>query len=192
MKNQKTKKVVMAAAFHIALVLLSGHPFEIAILFGSAYLLRWQAGGITLRGRFQSLAAITVFWIMGVVSYPFVCPIWVLYPLLLLVNSTVYFFAPATNQVVIRVSTEKTRKERETTKEAELREARAKKAVTELIRLKQQKKKRALFISAAFSIAIIITHRTPISSLLLLTLLAEMISILSVIWQALQKEPWEM
>ena len=193
MKNQKASNVVMTILFLTLLTFLSKHPFDIAVLFGSAYLLRWQAGGITFQKCYKNLAAITAFWIMGIVSYPFVCPIWVLYPFLLLINTTIYFLAPATNQVLMTDEAAKAMNHSTDTERSETTEAQAiKNATKELIKRRQQKKIRSLFITGVFSIATIITYKTPISSLLLVTLLAQMVSILGVIWEALQKQPWEL
>lgn len=182
MKNQNVITVVMTAALLIALILLSGHPFDISIFFGSAYLLRQQAGGVVFRG-YQRLAAILVFWVMGIVSYPFVCPVWVLYPFLLLINTTIFFFAPATNAVTMEEKLWK-RKGVLTASEMSLLE--------ESLELRRQKKNRSIFLAGLLSLFTVIMHGRPISSLLLVTLLAEMISVLKVIWESLLEEPHEM
>ena len=58
--------------------------------------------------------------------------------------------------------------------------------------LRRQKKHRSVFIAGVLSLFTVAMHKTPISSLLLVALLAETVSILGVILEALQEEARKM
>ena len=194
MKTLKVKKSASTFLFLTLFLVLSKHPVEIAILFGLTYLLRWQAGGLEFHNHYKRLAALTGLWVMGVISYPLVCPIWVLYPFLLLINTTIYFFAPATNQTTV----EEELWEQEEKEYGNNGRSPAEKSLENRKRLEQsrqlrrQKKHRSVFIAGVLSLFTVAMHKTPISSLLLVALLAETVSILGVILEALQEEARKM
>jgi accessory gene regulator protein AgrB len=193
MKNQKVSAVVVTIVLLIALMILSKHPFDIGILFGGAYLLRWQAGGIVFQNRFRKLAAILALWGMGVIFYSYVCPAWVLYPFLLLVNITIFFFAPATNTMTVEEALWREEKNKRIGKNGSRYDREMEntmKRLEESLETRRQKKNRAVFITGILSLFTIVMRELPVSTLLFIALLAEMVSILSAIWESLQQD-WE-
>lgn len=160
MKVQKIWEVVVMALLLGGLIWLSRQPFETCILFGSFYLLRKQAGGLEVSGCCRKALLTLAIWKIGMLSYRFHYPITVLFPLLLLVNTTIFLFAPATNK-------------EEADSDLETRRVR---------------KNKAVFISGLLSVFTVIMYSKPISSLLLTALLFEMGLVLGVIFDALFRE----
>ena len=97
-KHQRLLSAVVQILFPVILTLLSGHPFETGLLFGGACLLQRQAGGLETAGLLPKILSFLTLWILGNISYPVVCPLWVLYLLIFMANATIYLFAPATSQ----------------------------------------------------------------------------------------------
>ena len=178
-KYQRLLSAVVLILFSVTLTLLSGHPFETGLFFAGACLLQSQAGGLETAGLLPKLVSFLTLWILGGISYPVVCPRWLLYPLLFLANATIYLFAPATSQEESEKSGSFWRWEQERIP------WRTREQWQEFRRLK---KNRAVFITLLLSVFTVARYRKPISSLLLVILLVEMVSILGVIWRALQEQ----
>ena len=64
------------------------------------------------------------------------------------------------------------------------------KRLEESLETRRQKKNRAVFITGILSLFTIVMRELPVSTLLFIALLAEMVSILSAIWESLQQD-WE-
>ena len=108
-----------------------------------------------------------------------VCPLWVLIPLLLMANATIYLFAPATSQEEEKEEWSFLGWRKETVPW---------RTAKQQLELRRQKKNRAVFITLLLSVLAVAMRGKPISSLLLVILFVEMLSILGVIWKALQEQ----
>ena len=179
MKHQRIFYFIVSILFLVGLAVLSGHPLEIGLLFLGAGLLRSQAGGLHTADFRSKLLFSLLLWIVGVISYSVVCPLWVLIPLLLMANATIYLFAPATSQ----------EEESEEWRFLGWRKETAPwKTAEQPFELRRQKKNRAVFITLLLSVLAVAMRGKPISSLLLVILFMEMLSILGVIGKALREE----
>ena len=178
-KYQRLLSAVVLILFSVTLTLLSGHPFETGLFFAGACLLQSQAGGLETAGLLPKLVSFLTLWILGGISYPVVCPRWLLYPLLFLANATIYLFAPATSQEEPEKSGSFLEWEQESIPW---------RTAEQWQELRRQKKNRAVFITLLLSVFTIARYGKPVSSLLLVMLLVEMVSILGVIWRALQEQ----
>ena len=178
-KHQRLLSAVVQILFPVILTLLSGHPFETGLLFGGACLLQRQAGGLETAGLLPKILSLLTLWILGIISYPVVCPLWVLYLLIFMANATIYLFAPVSSQEEPEEIGSFWRQEQETL---------AWRTTEQQIEFRRRKKNRAVFITLLLSVFAVALYGKPISSLLLVILLVEMVSIFGVIWRALQEQ----
>lgn len=145
------------------LIALSDWKIEAGILLGSLYLLLGQAGGLEELQRLYEkfLLPITV-WTIGMLLNGFLCPTWMIYLILVLANITVFLFAP-----ISRI-----------------------KAASRTIEERRIRKNRAIFVTGALSVFVLLTKDKPVAVMALIPLVLETGIIMGIITKALfRKKP---
>lgn len=159
------RKIVRARTFVtlatiIMIAFSSGFIVETAIIFGSFYLLRSQAGGIRTKNILVGGVALAVMWTACMLFRSLVCPHWLLLLSAVLINVTIFLFAPATNEAKPEMDVE----------------------------ARGHRKNRAFFVAGVLCIFCIVTRGLPVSTLVLTAMLMETGTVWLVLLLALIQE----
>lgn len=149
MRKEKTLRTIIRLVMLILLATISGQYKDTIIIFGSFYLLHSQAGGLGFRNHFTCILEMAGLWTVAILLGKYTCPGWLMFLLLILENATIFLFAPASGRAEPDTDIERRRKQ----------------------------KNRAFFTSGGLSFLVIATKGIPMSTQVLISLMAVAIDI---------------